>query len=180
MCNRNKSGFTLIELTIALAILTVGIGAFLTLIINSTAISADPMVYQQANAIAQSYLEEALLNSFCDPDDFSTDCATDCNSTAIGASNICAVCGGGAETRPNYDDVCDYNAINDTAGAVDINSNSISGLEGYNVNVTVDSTGVSLNGLSSANGQILRVDVKVTHDSFSDLDLTISAYKANY
>jgi len=34
--------------------------------------------------------------------------------------------------------------------------------------------------LTSANGQALRVDVNVTHDSFSDLNLTISGYKANY
>lgn len=180
MFSRNNfSGFTLIELVIALVVLGVGVGTFLILITETTARSADPMVYQQANAIAQSYLEETLLNSFCDPDDFSTDCPADCDNAAIGASDICSVVGG-SESRPNYDDVCDYNAINDTAGAVDINSNTISGLENYNIDVIVNASGVSLNGLTSANGEVLRVDVRVTHDSFSDLDLTISGYKANY
>ena len=170
-------GFTLIELVIALAVLAVGLGAFLTLIINSTVRSADPMVYQQANSIAQSYLEEALLNSFCDPD-LIADCPTTCN-----AGNVCTNCSentGGTETRATFDDVCDYDAINDTAGAIDINSGTISGLESYNVNVTVNGASANLNGLTSANGQALRVDVRVTHDSFSDLDLTISGYKANY
>ncbi len=180
MVSKRLKGFTLIELTMALAVLAVGLGAFLTLIINSTVLSADPMVYQQANSIAQSYLEEALLNSFCDPDDFSTDCPADCDAAAIGVSDICTVCGGGAEARSDYDDVCDYDAINDTAGAVDINLGTISGLERYNVDVTVDGASANLNGLTSANGQALRVDVRVTHDSFSDLDLTISGYKANY
>jgi len=177
--NSKLFGFSLIELTIALAILGVGLAAFLILITTTTSRSADPMIYQQANAIAQSYLEEALLNSFCDPDVMS-DCPNDCDSTAIGASNICNVCAGGAETRPNYDDVCDYDAINDTAGAVDITSGPISGLESYNVDVIVNSSGVNLNGLTSGAGEALRVDVRVTHDNFSDLDLTISGYKANF
>ncbi len=167
----------------ALAVLAVGVGTFLLLITETTARSADPMVYQQANAIAQSYLEEVLLNSFCDPDGFSTDCPNDCDNAALvlAGSDICGLCGVGGEARPNYDDVCDYDAINDTDGAVDIDGNTISGLEQYNIDVIVNDSGVSLNTtLSSADGEVLRVDVRVTHDTFSDLDLTISGYKANY
>ncbi len=175
--SRSLAGFTLIELVIALAVLAVGVGAFFTLIINSTANSADPMIYQQANAIAQSYLEEALLNSFCDSDLIS-DCPNNCN-----AGDVCTNCSentGGTETRATFDDVCDYDAINDTAGAVGINPGVISGLENFNVDVSVNGGSANLNGLTSANGQVLRVDVRVTHDNFSDLDLTISGYKTNY
>lgn len=173
-------GFTLIELVIALTVVGVGLGAFLTLILETTARSADPIIYQQANAIAQSYLEEALINPFCDPDDYSTDCPADCNAAAIGGGDICSVCGGGSESRPDYDDVCDYDAINDTTGALDKDLTPIGDLDAYNIDVIVTGSGVSLNGLSSANGEVVRIDVKVTHDRFSDLDLTLSSYKANY
>jgi MSHA pilin protein MshD len=175
-------GFTLIELVITLVILAIGVTAFTQLMNASTIASVDPMVRQQAHAVAQSYLEEVLLNSFCDPD-LSTDCPTFCTG-----ANICSTCGGSAsplpaETRVDFDDVCDYNVINDS-GARDQFGNPIFPpdfpLANYNVNVTVDDSGVVLSGLSSANGKVVRVDVNVTHAQNPNVDVTLSAYKTNF
>lgn len=176
-CNR---GFSLIEIIFALVVLSLGVAAFLTLINQSVRHSADPMALQQANAIAQSYLEEAMLNAFCDPDDFSTDCPTACT-----ASNACTACStletaSGNPDRPNFDDVCDYGAINDTSGARSQNNTAITGLGAYNVDVSVDDSGVTVNGVSSATGRIVRVDVTVTHDTIPSLNVVVSGYKANF
>ncbi|MEX2352885.1 MAG: prepilin-type N-terminal cleavage/methylation domain-containing protein [Gammaproteobacteria bacterium] len=169
-------GFTLIELVITIIILSIGVTAFISVMNASTVASVDPMVRQQAHAIAQSYLEEVLLNPFCDPD-LSTDCPAYCTS-----GNICSTCGGsaspGAESRPTYDDVCDYNGLSNT-GARNQFDAAIAGLTSYNVSVTVDD-GVSLDGLSSANGQVVRVDVNVTHASNPNVDVTLSGFKTNY
>jgi MSHA pilin protein MshD len=175
----NTKGFSLIEYVIALAVIAVGLSGFFLVVNESVVRSADPMSVTQGNSIAESYLEEVLLSSFCDPD-FSTDCPTDCDATLISGSSICVECSIGGETRDNYDDICDYDAINDTSGAVDRNGNTISGLEDYNVEIEVVDSGVDLNGLTSANAAALRIDVTVTHDNFSDLNISLSGYKANF
>lgn len=180
MNTRLNRGFSLIEVIFALVVLSLGVAGFLTLINQTTRHSADPMVLQQANAIAQSYLEEAMLNAFCDPDNFSTDCPAACT-----ASNACTVCStletsGGDPDRPNFDDVCDYAAIDDTAGARSQDGTAIPELSAYNVDVAVDDSGVVVNGVSSATGRIVRVDVTVTHDNYPDLNLVVSGYRTNF
>lgn len=167
-----KQGFTLIELIVAIVILSIGATAFLFLINQTTAHSADPMIEEQANAIAQSYLEEVLLNPFCDPD-VSTDCPTTCVSSA------CTSCTGAEASRDLFDDVCDYNGLTNN-GARDQNNNAIAGLANFNITVNVHDTGITLGGLDSNSGQVVRVDVHVTNDSFQDLNLNLSGYKVNY
>lgn len=170
-------GFTLIELVITIVILSIGVTAFISAMNASTIASVDPLIRQQAHAVAQSYLEEVLLNSFCDPD-LTSDCPAFCT-----AANICTTCGGsaspGPETRPTYDDVCDYNGLSDT-GARNQFGNAIAALANYNVTVSVVDNAVTLDGLSSANGQVVRVDVNVTHASNSNVDVTLSGYRTNY
>ncbi len=175
----NNNGFSLIELVIAIVILSLGGVLLLTQMNAATINSIDPMIRQQANAIARSYLEEASLRSFCDPD-FSTDCPTDCNS-----GDSCTTCSLGGETRATFDDVCDYNGLSDLTGAIGQNGISvITGLEKYNVEVTVDdgsdTTEAVLNTLSSASRQVVRIDVIVTHDDISNLNVIVSGYRANY
>jgi len=176
------AGFTLIELVIAIAILAIGASALVVLINSATRHSLEPLVRQQANAIAQSYLEEALLSPFCDPN-ISTDCPAACTVSPCGSASCSSLeMSGGVPDRPNFDDICDYNSINDTSGPVDRDGNpmSPSTLGTYNVRVNVVDTGVTLNGLNSNNGQVVRVDVIVTNDNLRDLNVTLSAYKANY
>jgi len=172
-----SAGFTLIELVITIVILSIGVTAFISVMNASTIASVDPMVRQQAHAVAQSYLEEVLLNSFCDPD-LSTDCPTFCTS-----ANICSTCGGsaspGAETRQTYDDVCDYNGLSNS-GARNQFDAAIADLANYNVTVSVEDNGITLDGLNSANGQVVRVDVNVTHSSNTNVDVTLSGYRTNY
>lgn len=171
-------GFTLIELVVAIVVLSIGVTAFTQLMNASTVASIDPMVRQQAHALAQSYLEEVMLNPFCDPN-LSTDCPTYCTG-----ANICSSCGGTAsplpvETRPDFDDVCDYNGLADT-GARNQFDAAIAALSAYNVTVTVDDSAVTLPGLSSGNGQVVRIDVSVTHADNPNVDVTLSTYRTNF
>ena len=57
---------------------------------------------------------------------------------------------------------------------------AIAALSAYNVTVTVDDAGVALSGLSSGNGQVVRIEVNVTHASNPNVDVTLSAYRTNY
>lgn len=104
---RSRSrGVTLVELIIAIVIIGVALAGVLMVFIRNTSASADPLIWHQATAIAEAYLEEALTKNF-----------------AVGPG----------VTRPTYDDVLDYNFTD--VGARDQNGSAISGLEGYTVQV---------------------------------------------
>ena len=116
-----QRGVTLIELVASIVIISVATFALMTAISAVTAHSADPMVVEQATAIANSYLEEATLAGFCDPSfdpdhNPATTCRTDCKVSACSGG-----CGGvkfGAEaSRASFDDVCDYDGIDDVRGS---------------------------------------------------------------
>ena len=170
-----SSGVTLVELVIAIVVIGIGLAALMAIITNLTRRSADPVIQQQSYAIAQSYMEEILSQPFCDPNDFSIDCHTACVASACGSCSGSTTPSGAAETRATYDDVCDYNSINNQP-ASDING-AIPSLSGYSVTVTVNDTGVNFNGLNSNSGQVVRIQVGVTHSGGYSTNLT--AYKVN-
>lgn len=173
---RRQSGITLIELIMVVVLLgIVGVG-MLTLIHNTTRSSADPLLIQQGNSIARSYLEEALLRPFCDPDFVTTSCPVDCAGV-----NACTSCTGAEGSRNLFDDVCDYDGLSDGAGAVDQTGAAIAGLEDFNVSVTVqDDANADLNGLLGNSGQVVRVDVNVTHDSNTTVNVQLNGYRTNF
>lgn len=146
-----QRGVTLIELIVAIVVIATAVSAVLGVLTTTTGASADPLIRQQAIAIAESYLEEITLNAFADPD------------------------GSDGETsRPLFDDIDDYDGLSD-AGARDQLDNPIAGLGDYNVAVTV----VPSSALPSiAAGDALRVDVRVVRAP--DIDITLSAYRARF
>ena len=80
--------------------------------------------------------------------------------------------------RALFDDVCDYDGLSD-AGVVDQTGTPVAGLGAYNVTVTVDDS-VTLNGLSGRGGQVVLVNVNVTHSGNQRVDVNLSGYRGNY
>ena len=66
--SQRQQGTTLIELIIAMIIISVALSGILSVVNITTRHSADPVVQLQAVAIAESYLEEILLLPVLDPD----------------------------------------------------------------------------------------------------------------
>lgn len=170
-----EDGFTLLELVLVVVILSVvGVG-MLVLIHNTTKNSADPQFIQQANSIARSYLEEVLLRPFCDPDFVTNSCPADCT---VGA---CGACTGAEGGRSLFDDVCDYDGLSDTAGALDQTGSAVTGLGAFNVSVQVfDDGGADLNGLTGTTGQVVLVNINVTHDENESVNVSLSGYRTNF
>jgi MSHA pilin protein MshD len=169
-----QTGATLIELVTSIVILAIAIGGVMLALTTTIGRSADPMIQQQASAIAQAYLEEILLQSFCDPD-LSSDCPTAC-----AAGNACgnASCHAGGEARPDFDDVCDYDGLSQPA--TDRTGAAIAELNDYTVSVAViDAAGANLNGLTGGS-QSLRIDVTVSNPAMQPSSIVLTAYKANY
>jgi MSHA pilin protein MshD len=144
-----QHGFSLIELVVTIVLVGFLVSGALLLIDQTTRSSADPMITQQAVGIAQSYMEEIMGQAYSDP-------------------------GGPAEAgRATFDDVDDYNGLNDNGGAVDRTGAAIPGLGAYNVSVAV--TAEALNGVAAK-----RIDVTVTHDNLPALSIPLSAYRTDY
>ncbi len=155
-CHRRKqAGVTLIELIISITVISVALVAILGAFSQSIAKSADPAIRAQAASIAMAYMEEVLLQPYADPAGSDT---------------------GGCEegnNRATYDDVNDYNCINDTTGAKDRNNNLIPGLEGYNVQVSVRPS--TLNGAAAQ-----EIVVTTTYDGDANLNVSLTAFRVDY
>jgi MSHA pilin protein MshD len=127
-------GFTLLELLLLIIVLAIGLVGILMVFNVAVVGSPDPMVRKQAMAVAESMMEEILLQPL-----------------AAGGWSGAAT----QANRQNFDDVGDYSAFA-TTGILPINSLTvIPGLEAYNLNVAVASA--TLGGVSG-----LRVTVTVT------------------
>jgi len=144
-------GVTLVELVVAIVVVAIAVSAVLGVLTATTGASSDPLIRQQAIAIAESYLEEITLNAFSDPD---------------GSD--------GEANRALFDDIDDYDGLSDS-GARDQLDNPIAGLTDYTVSVAVVPSG-ALPSIASTDA--LRVDVRVVRAP--DVDLTLSAYRARF
>ncbi len=114
-----QTGVTLVELILSIVIISIALTGVLTVMNLTVSHSADPVVRHQSISIAESYLEEILLQSYDNPTN-----------------------GYSGADRSQFDDVDDYNGLNNT-GVEDQLGDSVAILANYNVLVSV-STPVTL------------------------------------
>ncbi len=157
----DQSGLTLIELVLTIVVISIAVTGTLVLIQRTIVGSADPMIVRQAVGISEAYLEEIMLRSYYDP--------------VLGAGAGPCPAPDPNDGRPEYNNVCDYNGLDDN-GARDQADSPVTDLTRYRVRVTVDS--IATLGALSGPADVIRADVRVTHPD--DVDLTLSGYKANY
>ena len=155
---RRRRGFTLIEILVTIVVIGIAATALLGVFGNIARSSVDPVIRQQAIAIAEAYLEEILLKDFDDPTD-----------PEQGAASTEA----GEPTRDLFDDVQDYNHLG-TTQVRDQNNVAIPALVDYQVAVTV--AGAALNTVPAAASMRIRVDV--SHPAIATISLV--AYRADY
>jgi len=114
-----QAGVTLVELILSMVIISIALTGIFTVMNLTVRHSADPVIQHQSISIAESYLEEILLQSYINP--------------TGGYTGV---------DRSQFDDVDDYNGLSDT-GVRDSLGNSVAILANYNVSVSV-STPVTL------------------------------------
>jgi MSHA pilin protein MshD len=110
---KQTAGFTLIELVVAITIISAVSITMLGVMSASAGRSGDAMVATQSILVAKAYLQEIQSQAYADP-----------------------LMPDGEVSRVNFDDVDDYNGLTDV-GARDASGNAIAGLAGYQVDVTV-------------------------------------------
>ncbi|WP_347987369.1 prepilin-type N-terminal cleavage/methylation domain-containing protein [Methylomonas sp. AM2-LC] len=114
---RHQNGVTLIELIMSMMIISITIVGLFSVMNITNRHSADPIVTHQAIALAESYMDEILQQSYSGT-----------------ASNI----------RATYNNVDNYNNLTNSPPQTQ-QGTSISNLSAYSVSVSV-STPVTLNG----------------------------------
>lgn len=145
-----SAGFTLVELIVSIVIIAVALTGVTLLTSSIVARSADPLIQQQAAAIAEAYLEEVLARPFGD-------------ST-------------GAASRPDYETIGDYHGLTDSP-PLDQFGNAMNGVADYSVTVQVVGAGnASIGG--ETGGHVARVDVTVTHPLGGSMQF--SGYRLDY
>ncbi len=147
-----QRGVTLIEMIVAMVIISIALAGVLLVMNFTTMHSADPMIQLQAQVIAEAYMEEITLQYYENPTG-----------------------GYGGADRRFFDDVDDYNGLSDT-GAVDQNGNAIIGLESYNVTVAV-AVPAAIGPVGNAE-LAKHITVRVQHSTLVDLQLV--GYRTDY
>lgn len=152
---RRNKGFSLVEVVVALVILSAGLAALLGPIINVTRNSSDPMVRKQTLAIAEALLDEIELKPFANPPGGFVGAATQAN-------------------RPLFDNVGDYNGFT-TVGIFTVDGVAVPALANYNVTqVTV--IGSALGAIGAANALVITVTVTGPGGEA----ISLSGYRTNY
>ena len=163
---RHIVGVTLVELVMYIVVVSVGVAGILSVMTYTARHSGDPMIQQQALLVAEAYMQEILIKPFVAP----------------GASQVCP---SPPALRINYDNVCDFNGLNDI-GARDQLGAAISSLENYTVAVSVSGgSGISLgpvgNPVNNTGAvRVLRVDITVTNTQAPDLRSVVTGYRVSF
>ncbi len=183
-----QRGLSMIELMVFIVVVGVAVTGVLSVYSSTSRTSVDPMVRKQAQAVAESLLEEVLSKpyTYCDPDDVNADTATSLTTTppdfvpctmpreAMGPET--------GETRYSnttpFDNVNDYDGFfmdASTTGINDLTGTPIPGLVAYTALVSVQDAG-AFNGIPA--GETLRVTVTVTGPG--NHSISLSGYRTRY
>ena len=111
--HNKQAGVTLVELVFSIVIISIALTGVIHLISQTTMYSADPLIQQQAIAIAESYIEEITALPITDPDGDNT-----------------------GETRSTFDNVDDYHQLQDN-GVVNQAGEAVALLSSYQVAVDI-------------------------------------------
>ncbi len=145
-CTRRAAqhGTTLIELVVAITVIGIAVVSVMSVFAAAATRSGEALLREQATAIASAYLDEITSKPFLDP---------------AGAD--------GETTRSNFDDVDDYDALNDV-GARNNQGALLPGLNQFTITVRV---GTGALGSIPAN-EVKRIDVTVRHSTGTSVSLS--------
>ena len=144
----------MIELIMAIVIISVGIVGILSVLQITVKSSADPIVYKQATAMADAILSEVMAKAYANP----TNGYTETNP---------ATCAG----RIFYDDVSDYTCFDGTTSSKFIQSGTtLSGtpspLQGYTAKVAVSVVTISGVPMKKVTVTVIGGGVTIALDSY--------------
>ena len=174
---RRQAGLSLIELVMFIVIVGVAVAGVLSVMNVTTRHSADPMIRKQAQAIAESLLEEIELQPFtyCFPTDplaLTASSAGLCTGGVAGSEDTLPATARVSNPR-NANNVSDYTNFS-MSPIVDISGSPITGLGAYTATVSITQAGATFT-LPAEN--VLQIDVRVVS---GNTDITLTGYRFRY
>lgn len=162
---RPQNGMTLVEMVISIVLISIAITAVLSAFSTSMGRSADPLWKNKSLKLAQLYLDEILSKKY--------DASTPLGGIPASTSVSCNVAGPAAGSRANYDNVDDYNGIDEVPQFVE--GGNLAAYDGYNVKVSVVCAGSEV---AVANDNAKRITVTVTPPNQSPMPFSV--YRGNF
>lgn len=158
MSARRGGGFTLVEMVIAIVIISVGLAGVLAAFNTTVRSSADPMIRKQMLAVAEEMLEEIQLKPYA--------------VSGAAPANSAVACGTAGADRAAFDDVSDYHNY-ETSSVCNIDGVAVAGLAAYAVQVSVVVTSLGAPAVAAAK----RIAVTVTRAGET---LTLVGWRTDY
>lgn len=176
---QSQAGISLVEVVVFILVMGIGVVGLLNLMNRTVLHSADPLLQKQALAVAESLLEEVMLQPFtlCDPAAYDPATGTCAQAEGAGPETIDGTPQSRYSPTTPFNNVNDYHgfAMNDGIYAISDGATVIAGLEKYTANVTVTEVGGDF-GLAA--GEAVRVNVRVTNPAGEEVAL--SGYRFRY
>jgi MSHA pilin protein MshD len=171
----NSRGFTLIETVLFIVIVGIAVAAIGQQFVTNVSHSAEPYLRQRALAVANAYMDEILKKRWNSATPTGGGCVVTGSGNCVtpGAPAAVAI-GNDGQTRPSYDDVDDYNGINEAP--TDSDGVAMPNYANFNVTVAVTQPAANWNGISNLDAR--QIDITVTTPDGQSLLLT--AYRINY
>ncbi len=163
-------GFTLVELIITVVLSGIAMVMFVGIYASTQVKSVSPVIQVKAAELAQAYLEEISLKRFDENSPIGNQFRCDQPSQPICSNSLTSE----GETRNRFDDVDDYNALNESPPR-DTLDNIRNGFNGFDVNISVNYAG----GDQGFNPRDLK-RIQVTVTSPEDDQFIFSMYKGNF
>ena len=174
---RRAAGFTLVETVLTIVVVGIALAAIMTVFAESVGKSHHPYLRQKALAVAEGYMDEILGRRWDENTPIGGGCV-DAGSGECGdgpEAECPSDCGQDDESRAEYDDVDDYDAIN--GGPPEhADGEEMDGYDGFTV--VVDVTTPDSNWKGVARQDVKRVEVRVT--TSNDETVRLVAYRLNY
>lgn len=163
--HQSQKGVTLIEMVITIVILGIALSALISSLSSGISQSATPLWESRSLELTQAYLDEILAMKF--------DGTQPLGGGVV--SGVCAISSDG-QSRANYDDVDDYDGLNDSPPQLIETSLDMSTYSDFSVLVSVSCSGTELNLSDDAFAKRIVVTVKVPGGQ----SRSVAVYKGNF
>ncbi len=170
----NQRGFTLIELIVTIVVTAIALTGLGVGLLTASRNSVDPVISMRAATLAQAYLDEILSKRFDEQNGIGG--VTRCNEAGQPTCSI-AMGADTGETRATYDDVDDYNGLNESPPR-DAFGNNETLYDGFRVQITVNYDAGFSGGFAIPQNAVKKISLRISAPIAGEF--TFAAYRGNF